>query len=661
MSETCARGSDTKCHGEIRNKSAERGASMFKQLPLFLLFLQSILNTALSAVYYNLKENRKLQVRGIILSLISLLLVPAYTVAQQVTSANKSTKVQQERSVNKTKSSVKSTPVKSPDEYLSRATEFGFSGAVLIAKDNKIILNKGYGLADRESGRPITAETVFDIGSITKQFTAAAIMRLEEQGKVSVNDALTKYFENIPEDKRAITIHHLLTHSSGMPLYSGDDYELINRDTFVERAMSAPLRFKPGERQAYSNPGYSILAVIIEKVSGQSYETFVREQILRPAGMEGTGYTAPFWKTETLARGYSGLKDERTPLDFAWWGDGPSWNLRANGGFLSTLGDLYRWHLALEGNKVLSESSKRKMASPHVATQNPDRFAGYGWFVSQTPRKTRLVSHSGGNGIFAVNFRRYVDEGVVMLFATNDSQNDWALEAQAEALLFGKEIPLPPKKQADITPAALKRYAGTYSLPSGSTFTVSLTDGQLTIDPQQNEIGRLLSKFPEIKEANRLNKIETLVSQVISAFAGKNFEPLKEILRKETPFAEEKEYWEGAFDKWQQQHGKFQSVEVIGSQKRDTSIDTYVLIRFERGTRLIRFEQNPEGKFFIQAGPPQILPDLYRLVPLSANEFTTYNLRLSSGASIHFQAAEDRVSGLTIKGESGDTQAKRVN
>ena len=168
------------------------------------------------------------------------------------------------------------TPVHGPKaarihEYLTRATAFGFSGSVLVARDGEIVLHAGYGKADRDAGVPVTPETVFDIGSITKQFTAAAILALEEEGKLRVEDPISRFFDEVPADKRAITVHLLLTHSSGLRGGFGGDYQRMPRDSLVRLVLDSELLWAPGTRFRYSNEGYSLLGAIVEQLSGRSY------------------------------------------------------------------------------------------------------------------------------------------------------------------------------------------------------------------------------------------------------------------------------------------------------------------------------------------------------------------------------------------------------
>lgn len=325
------------------------------------------------------------------------------------------------------------------DEYMSRVNKNGFSGSILVAKTRKIILSKGYGLADRERNIPITNQTVFTVGSITKQFTGAAILKLQMMGKLNVNDSITKYFDNVPEDKKAITLHHLLTHTAGFPGAIGGDFEPVTRDEFIKLAMETKLQRKPGELYEYSNVGYSLLGAIIEIVTGESYEKFLNERLFKPAGMNKTGYRISQWNSDDLAHGYQGEKDWGTLLDKPWADDGPFWHLRANGGILSTVEDMYQWHLALLGNKILSNESKKAYYTPHIPEgEGSDSDYGYGWAIFTTPRKTRLIAHNGGNGIFAADFLRYLDEDVVIIGLSNTAGKPaWKVTAQVARIVFG--------------------------------------------------------------------------------------------------------------------------------------------------------------------------------------------------------------------------------
>ena len=313
-------------------------------------------------------------------------------------------------------------PGKKLDAHLTLATSNGFSGAVLIVKDGKVILAKGYGIANRERKIPVTLDTVFDIGSLVKQFTAAAILKLEMKGKVRTSDPISNYFKNVPPDKATMTLHHLLTHTAGFPAQIGGDYDVISRDEFIDRALGTELLSAPGEKYSYSNVDYSLLGAIVEMRSGQDYERYVYENLLKPAGMSLTGYRVPRWNPDDVAHNYIGNSDWGTGLSKRWAADGPYWNLRANGGMLFTVGDMYKWMQALQGERILPEAVKQKMFAPYVRTPGLpglNWFYGYGWRVGDTPRNTKVIWHSGDGAAFHSDASWFVDEKTIIILATN--------------------------------------------------------------------------------------------------------------------------------------------------------------------------------------------------------------------------------------------------
>jgi len=305
------------------------------------------------------------------------------------------------------------------DGYLRTLAGNGFAGVVLVAKDDEIVFQRGYGMADRERKIANTPGTVFPIGSITKQFTAAAILALEMDGKLRVTDPIERFFEGVPEDKRGITLHQLLTHTAGFRPALGFDFAPIGREEYVRQALDSKLEHPPGEAHLYSNVGYSLLAAVVEKVTGKSQDAYLREHLFEPAGMKDTGYLLPEWDRERLAHGYRDGEEWGTLLDHPWAEDGPYWHLRGNGGILSTAGDMYRWHLALGGDGILSARAKEKMYARHVPEEGGDSYYGYGWSLVETRRGTRLVTHNGGNPYFFADFLRFVDDGVVIFLAAN--------------------------------------------------------------------------------------------------------------------------------------------------------------------------------------------------------------------------------------------------
>ena len=294
------------------------------------------------------------------------------------------------------------------------AEKDGFSGSVLVTKDGQPLLSQGYGFANREYEIRNTPQTKFRIGSVTKQFTAMAVMILQERGKLKVDDPISKYLDDAPQAWDGITIHHLLCHTSGIPSYTGFP-QMMSRtvrlpatvDEVIATFKDKTLEFQPGEQFAYSNSGYHVLGKIIEKASGQDYETFLREAILQPLELNDTGYDHAATLLPRRASGYS-----RTPkgltnapyIDMSW--------PYAAGAIYSTVEDLARWDQALSSGKLVGPESYQAMYTP--VKQN----YGYGWTIRQRDGHQE-ISHNGGIHGFSSSLVRYPADKVCVVVLSN--------------------------------------------------------------------------------------------------------------------------------------------------------------------------------------------------------------------------------------------------
>ncbi|RKS77019.1 CubicO group peptidase (beta-lactamase class C family) [Actinomadura pelletieri DSM 43383] len=330
--------------------------------------------------------------------------------------------------------------------FLDGALPEGPGGTVVAARDGGLVHCRGFGLADREKKIPARCDTVYDIMSMTKQFTAAAVMKLEMTGRLRVSDPIGAHLDGVPADKRGITLHHLLTHTAGLDDEGagGDDYDPVSRDRMLEVALRSGLRSAPGAEFHYSNLGYSVLAAIIEKVSGVGYERFLAEHLFKPSGMTRTGYVLPRWKRDEVAVEYDerGVPQGR-PYEHPWAADGPYWFLRGNGGLLSTPRDMFRWHRALAGNGVLSRRAKREMFTPHVfvgAADGIEMHYGYGWGVVRANGRV-INEHDGGNDWSFGEFARFPDHRVMVFWISNHAlrEGEWNLVERNKELTFGIE------------------------------------------------------------------------------------------------------------------------------------------------------------------------------------------------------------------------------
>lgn len=314
------------------------------------------------------------------------------------------------------------------DAYLTQlAGEKHFSGGLLIVKDGEKIFSKGYGWADQERKIPFTPRTLASIGSITKAFTAAAIMKLVEQGKLVLQDSLGKFFPQVPADKAGITIHQLLTHSSGfqeMMTQDGGDYEHIETPAYLDRVFAEPLAFKPGEKAVYTNVGMSILGIVIEQVAGMDYGQFLQKELFDGLGIQHLGYRYPVVQGDTIAIGYeNGVAWGTHQGHFDKAGGGPFWNLKANGGLEASLDDMFLWINGLTHHKVLQRASIDQMFTAHILEEGYDGRSsfGYGCNILQSRRNTKMIDNGGSNGIYFARMIRLPEEGLVFYMVTNES------------------------------------------------------------------------------------------------------------------------------------------------------------------------------------------------------------------------------------------------
>jgi CubicO group peptidase (beta-lactamase class C family) len=286
------------------------------------------------------------------------------------------------------------------DSVLRSAAQRGFSGVVRVERGGTLLLRKGYGLADRERRIPFGDATVVQIGSNTKDFTLTALLRLQQRGRLSLRDSLGRYFPAAPPDKRAITLQQIVDHRGGFPIGIGGDFEPLSRAQFLERVFATPLRAQPGTREIYSNMGYAILAAVIEQVTGKSYDAYVRDDLLVPLGLESTGYLLPRFDPSRIAHGYDRGRDEGNVLLKPHATDGPYWNLRGNGGMVSTVEDMHAFYRALfDGERLLPMAARGGRFDP-----------------------TQPIGLAGSDLVHYFLFERLPGSGLEIIIATNSAE-----------------------------------------------------------------------------------------------------------------------------------------------------------------------------------------------------------------------------------------------
>jgi CubicO group peptidase (beta-lactamase class C family) len=360
--------------------------------------------------------------------------------------------------------------------------------AVLIAQDGKILFEKGYGLADAEHHVPVTPQTQFRIGSITKQFTAAAILKLQEQGKLSVSDKLSKFLPDFPHGDD-VTLHHLLTHTSGIHSYTEKPGFLENVTNTVTTAQiidsfkNDPADFPPGKKWSYDNSGFLLLGYIVEKVSGQAYGDFLRTTFFEPLGMKQTGVYRKGLALEHEALGYTysaGKFSRALDWDMSWAGGA--------GALYSTVEDLFRWNEGVFSGKVLTEASLKTAFTPVKTEENKDQNSpdgyGYGWALG-TLRGTREISHGGGLNGFSSFLLRLPAENFTVVALANalpgaPGIEPGALAHEAVEFCLGEKLPprAAPQATTKLSAAALDAVVGRYDY-GRAILTVERESGRL--------------------------------------------------------------------------------------------------------------------------------------------------------------------------------------
>jgi CubicO group peptidase (beta-lactamase class C family) len=517
------------------------------------------------------------------------------------------------------------------DRYLSALAGFGFSGSALVAKDGEVLLNKGYGWADRAHHKPYTAGTIFDIASLSKQFTAAAVLKLESEGRLRVSDPITKFFGPLPGHKAKITLHMLLTHTAGLPEIVGEEYEPVSRDEEVKRILGSHLLSEPGTKFHYSNAGYSLLAAVIEIVSREPYEKYLREKLFVPAGLRDTGFHVSH--RAAVAHGYTPAGDWGTPLDHPWAADGPYWNLRGNGGILSTTTDLYRWHLALEDGNVLPKAESDKAVTAfYPAGRGSEDSYGYGWYMSKSPAGGRLASHVGGNLVFDSDVLRYLDDDVVIITSSNRSDySGIAVAHHLESRVFGLPDPEPPRA-ATIAPSALSRCAGLYELPSGGRLQVKAANDHLEVAAEGADAWSALLTVIDGADRKAVDVRAQRGVALLEALRTGNVKPFSRLTGLSPTMADAEA--RATLAPWEARLGAWQGTEILGNASHGGHPYTYATLIFERGSGTAELQWAGMGldAFRLMNAPPPVL-----FVPQKDGSFAGYDVRTGGMVRLFFE------------------------
>lgn len=405
-----------------------------------------------------------------------------------------------------------------------------FMGDVLVAEGDHIVLKAAYGSADLDWSIPNTTDVKFRIGSLTKQFTAAAILLLQERGKLSVNEPISKYLPDLPNAWSKVTINNLLTHTSGIPNFTGapgfNVYELQNHnpEESVALVRSKPLDFEPGTKFYYSNTNYILLGEVIEKVSGMPYASFLRQNIFIPAGMSDTGADVDSAIISKRAQGY-----DSTPEGFRR-AEAISMSVPFSAGFLySTVGDLLKWEQALFAGKIISAESLRSMTTGGLGEY------GMGLFIRSMDGH-QLITHDGTIQGFESSLNYYPERQLTIVVLGNvRTDTPLRIATQLGKVAFGEKITLNSDRRiVQVAPSILAEYVGHYSASPFST-TLSVESGHLIATAPNGRKYILYAQSPTsffLKEIDvQIEFVRDPVSKNISGFAMTQDGQLRQVKR----------------------------------------------------------------------------------------------------------------------------------
>jgi CubicO group peptidase (beta-lactamase class C family) len=531
------------------------------------------------------------------------------------------------------------------DEHASALAALGFNGSVLIAKDGKTILCKGYGLANREKNLANAPDTLFDIGSLAKQFTAAAILKLEEQGKLETSDPLSKHIGAVPKDKAPITLHHLLTHTSGLPREVPIGSATIEREALVRAALATELRAKPGAEFRYTNAGYDLLGAVVEIASQRRFEDYVKEELFAPAALARTSFLQD--ASVDAANAACGYEAGTVfPAQDGWY----SWGLRGAGGVLSSVVELHGWWRALDDGKVLSAESRKKLFTPELSDY------ACGWWVREDPTLGHVIEHGGTTRGFESSFARYPDKDLLVIVLSNERETckptAFALARAAVGLKHSKPpvgVALPAEK--------LQQCEDTYVAGKDAEITVRAVGARLALRLSPEAIV-LLATGNEAKTLGRDPEFAEKTAKILRCMGAGDASGLIPLISGEWPG------WNhalvGVWREWSAERGAYEGSEILGTHRVADSVQAFVRLDFDSESFVVAlfFRDERLAGFEIDAG----VPGGPAFVARSETEFgwldpTSFGSRT---CELHFERdAEGTPTMLTLRAGRKTLQAKR--
>ncbi|MEP6712012.1 MAG: serine hydrolase [Ferruginibacter sp.] len=518
------------------------------------------------------------------------------------------------------------------DNLLRWEEKFGFTGSVLVVKDGKIILNKGYGYANKNQGWSNTPKTAFYIASVSKPITALGVMKLVEEKKISLSDPITKYFQNVPDNKKSITIEMLLTHTSGLEhTYSCDD--ITDRRIAIETILNkTPLVAPPGNKYNYSGDNYTLLAAIIDITSGDSFENYVAKNILQPAGITHPAFTGylDHIRLEDYAApsGNSSYKSLKNI-------DG-TWGRKGRAGMVLSVEDLYKLDKAFSENKIFQAGTTENILSPKIKNNTTSENYGYGFSLGTTIRGTKVFGHSGDDdGVgHNVEYLDFPDENVKIFIASNSgmySGTSWTavISSMLQRFLFKSNYNYTADKLyynefQNYSSIEVEKLEGVYKNGNTDYHVWINNNGQLIVSPVGEEVAETFGYSKAYSQKNQLTK--SILEEAIQ----QQFNTLQASAKDNASFEKLKATFSSVLKTLTEKNGSLEKIEILGtantwSGNYHADIATWFKLVFKNKTQQYRLEWDGNNKIAGIAGTRMKYPIMFTLNVIAKHEFIGFD------------------------------------
>lgn len=535
---------------------------------------------------------------------------------------------------------------KNIDNLLQWEEKFGFSGAVLIVKEGKIVFNKGYGYANQRMVIPNTSKTVFYIASVSKPVTALGIMKLVEQKKVGLKDALIKYFPDVPENKKDITVEMLLTHTSGFDqTYSCDN--ITNRSEAITTILTkTPFNAPAGKRYRYSGDNYTLLAIIIELASGEKFERFIAKNVLEPAGIRHNAFAGQLYEItdEAIASPVENARYKSLRNIQATWGR------KGRSGMMLSVEDLYKLDKALVTNKIFPSALTEKVLSPKVAV-GPGADYGYGFALATTIRGTKIFGHNGDDdGIgHNVEYMNFPDDKVKIFIASNSglySGTSWSaiISALIQRFLFGAEFSYQANRLFhtefnDYSSKAVSPLEGVYKDDNADYHVWINNKGQLIVSPVGENAGAVFGFSKAYAEKNQLARL------ILEEAGQKKYAAMQNHSKDDAVFERSKATLASLLRSLEERNGPLEKTEILGTANTwsgnvQAEIATWFRLKYKNTSRLYRMEWDGADNIAGFAGSRIPYPMMFTMNAIAKDEYIGFDVANGKTIAVNFSAVD---------------------